>query len=112
MSFVPRLREILTTVEPSIMMDNPVRLDRAFSELLMQARFTALIFALIAVIGVVLSAAGLYALMAFAVVAADERNRDSHRTRRGGRRESSAPLSGGRHFSFSPVSRSGPLLVR
>ncbi len=67
MSFVPRLREILTTVEPSIIMDNPVRLDRAFSELLMQARFTALIFALIAVIGVVLSAAGLYALMAFAV---------------------------------------------
>jgi ABC-type antimicrobial peptide transport system permease subunit len=66
-AFVPRLRTVLTTIEPSLVLDNPVRLDRVFSEMLWQARFSAVVFTLIAVLAVGLSAAGLYPLMAFSV---------------------------------------------
>ena len=66
-AFVPRLRTVLIAIEPTLVLDNPVRLDRIFSEMLWQAQFSSVVFALIAVIGVVLSAAGLYALMAFSV---------------------------------------------
>jgi predicted permease len=66
-AFVPRLRMILTSVEPDAVLNNPVRLDRVFSELLWQARFSSVVFTLVAAIAVVLSAAGLYALMAIAV---------------------------------------------
>ena len=66
-AFVPRLRAIVTDVEPSIVMSNPVPLKEVFSEVVIQAQLTAIIFALVAVIGVVLSSAGLYALMAFSV---------------------------------------------
>jgi putative ABC transport system permease protein len=66
-TFVPRLRAMLIAIEPTMVLDNPVRLDHVFSEMLLQAQFSAAVFALIAVIAVGLSAAGLYALMAFAV---------------------------------------------
>ena len=66
-AFVPRLRSILTAVEPGLVLEHPVRLDQVFNEQLWQARFTGVAFAAIAVIAVVLSAAGLYALMAFSV---------------------------------------------
>jgi putative ABC transport system permease protein len=66
-AFVPRLRSILTAVEPGLVLENPVRLDQIFNEQLWQARFTSVAFASIAVVAVVLSAAGLYALMAFSV---------------------------------------------
>ena len=66
-AFVPRLRTILTSVEPDLVLSNPVRLDRVFSELLWQAKFSSVAFALVAAIAVVLSAAGLYALMAVSV---------------------------------------------
>ena len=66
-AFVPRLRSILTSVEPDLVLSNPVRLDRVFSELLWQAKFSSVAFALVAAIAVVLSAAGLYALMAVSV---------------------------------------------
>lgn len=66
-AFVPRLRGILNEIEPAIVLDQPVRLDRVFSEELWEARFSALTFTAVAIAAVVLSAAALYALMAFAV---------------------------------------------
>ena len=66
-AFVPRLRTILTSVEADLVLSNPVRLDRVFSQLLWQAQFSSIAFTLVAAIAVVLSAAGLYALMALSV---------------------------------------------
>ena len=66
-ALVPRLRAILNEIEPEVVLDKPVRLDRVFSEELWEARFSAMAFSAVAVAAVVLSAAALYALMAFAV---------------------------------------------
>jgi putative ABC transport system permease protein len=66
-AFVPRLRAVLGEIEPGMVLDNPSRLDQMFSEELFEARLSAFAFALIAAIAVILSAAGLYALMAFSV---------------------------------------------
>ena len=66
-SYVPRLRSVVHDVEPTMALDGPTTLDGLFSEALWQARFTAFAFTLVALVAVVLSAAGLYALMAFAV---------------------------------------------
>lgn len=67
LSFVARLRTILSAIEPTAVIENPARLDAVFSELRWEARFSSAVFLLIAAIAVVLSAAGLYALMAFTV---------------------------------------------
>lgn len=72
-AFVPRLRTVLISVEPALVLGNPVRLDHVFSEALLEAQFSAGLFALIGAIAVALSAAGLYALMAFSVA---ERTRE------------------------------------
>jgi ABC-type antimicrobial peptide transport system permease subunit len=65
--FVSRLRTIVTSVDPSIVLPNPVSLDDVFSEQLWEARLSSVAFVSIALIAVVLSAAGLYALMSFSV---------------------------------------------
>ncbi len=67
MAFLPKLRSILAATEPELLLENPERLDQLFNESLWEARFTSMAFASIAAIAVVLSAAGLYALMAFSV---------------------------------------------
>lgn len=72
-SFTPKLREVVTSVDPGVMLANPRPLDQVFSERLWQTQFTGFVFALIAVIAVVLSAVGHYALVAFTV---SERTRE------------------------------------
>jgi putative ABC transport system permease protein len=66
-AFEPRLRAVLITVEPGLLPNRATRLDEVFNEQLWQARFTSIAFAAIAAMAVVLSAAGLYALIAFSV---------------------------------------------
>ena len=72
-ALIPRVRSIVTTVEPTLMVTEAALLDDVISEMLWQARFTGFVFILIAAIAVVLSAAGLYALMSFTV---SERTRE------------------------------------
>ncbi|HEX7048811.1 MAG TPA: ABC transporter permease [Longimicrobiales bacterium] len=67
MAFVPRLRSILTRIDPAMQLDDPARLDEVFSDLRLEARFGSIVFMLVAAIAILLSAAGLYALMAFTV---------------------------------------------
>jgi ABC-type antimicrobial peptide transport system permease subunit len=66
-TFAPRLRTSLAEIQPTLVPDMPVRLDRVFSHALWEARVSAVVFTVIAVITIVLSAAALYALMAFSV---------------------------------------------
>jgi putative ABC transport system permease protein len=67
------MRAIAADIDPALVIDVIARLDRVFSELRWQARFSSVAFTLIAIIALVLSAAGLYALMAFTV---SERTRE------------------------------------
>jgi predicted permease len=66
-AFAPRLRSILTSIDAEIELENPVRLDLLVNEKLWEARFSGIGFGALAVIAIILSAAGLYALMAFSV---------------------------------------------
>jgi predicted permease len=66
-ALVPRLRQLLTDVDPAIAIDNPMPLEDIFTEALWEARFSAFAFTAVATVAVILSAAGLYALMAFSV---------------------------------------------
>ena len=66
-AFEPRLRAILLAAEPDLIPNRAARLDDVFNDQLWQARFTSVAFAAIAAMAVVLSAAGLYALIAFSV---------------------------------------------
>ena len=66
-AFIPRLRSIVTSVDPTMLLQRPAPLDKIFSELRWQARFSSMLFAAIAAIAIVLSAAGIYALIAFTV---------------------------------------------
>jgi hypothetical protein len=72
-AFVPRLRAIASSVEPLLLVDDPAPLADVVSELLWEARLSSVVFALIAVIAILLSTAGLYALMSFTV---SERTRE------------------------------------
>jgi putative ABC transport system permease protein len=67
LAFAPRLRTILTDIDPDVLLRNPTRLDGVFSEVLWEAQFSSAAFSAIAIAGLVLSAASLYALMAFSV---------------------------------------------
>jgi hypothetical protein len=66
-TFVPRLRAVFNAIDPAMVLNEPSRLDAVFSEELWEARFMAFGFAAVAIASVVLSAAGLYALIAFSV---------------------------------------------
>lgn len=66
-AFAPRLRSILTSIDADMELENPVRLDLVVNEKLWEARFGGIGFGALAVIAIILSAAGLYALMAFSV---------------------------------------------
>ena len=66
-AFEPRLRALLLAAEPDLIPNRAARLDDVFNDQLWQARFTSIAFAAIAAMAVVLSAAGLYALIAFSV---------------------------------------------
>jgi hypothetical protein len=72
-AFAPRLRAVVSAVDPALMVTEANPLDKVFSNLRWEARFTGFLFILIAAIAVVLSAAGLYALMSFTV---SERTRE------------------------------------
>lgn len=66
-AFAPRLRRIVGEVDPTAMVDDPMPLDETFSEDRVIAEWTTLLLALLAATAIVLSAAGLYALLAFTV---------------------------------------------
>ncbi len=66
-SAVPRLREILAEVDQGAMLQDPSRLSDVFNADRFLTQWIGLLFALIALIAVVLSVAGLYALMSFTV---------------------------------------------
>jgi putative ABC transport system permease protein len=93
-AFVPRLRAIASSVEPLLLVDDPAPLADVVSELLWEARLSSVVFALIAVIAILLSTAGLYALMSFTV---SERTREiGIRIALGARRSSIARIVGAR----------------
>lgn len=71
-SFAPRMRSLTASVDPTTLVTLD-RLDRIFSEDRFSARWLTLLLTLLASISVVLSAAGLYALMSFTV---SERTRE------------------------------------
>ncbi len=66
-AFVPRLREVASQVDPDAMIDEPSPMTRTFSELRLASRWGGLFFGLLSAIAIVLSAAGLYALISFTV---------------------------------------------
>jgi hypothetical protein len=66
-AFEARLRAILLAADSELIPTRASRLDELFNEQLWEARFTSIAFAAIAAMAVVLSAAGLYALIAFSV---------------------------------------------
>jgi predicted permease len=68
-SFAPRLRSVAAAVDPELLIGDPVPLEDEVRETLREARLTSYGFAAIAAIALVLSAAGLYALMSFTVAA-------------------------------------------
>lgn len=68
-SFARRLRSIAAAVDPELLVGDPVPLEAEVRETLREARLTSYGFAAIAAIALVLSAAGLYALMSFTVAA-------------------------------------------
>src|SRR5690606_31574372 len=67
LSFAPRLRAIAAAVDPELIVRDVAPLDEVFSENLFEARFAGIAFSALAVMALVLSAAGLYALMSFTV---------------------------------------------
>jgi putative ABC transport system permease protein len=67
LAFAPRLRTILTSIDPEIGMEDPVRLDLVVNDKLWEARLGGVGFGALAAIALILSAAGLYALMSFSV---------------------------------------------
>jgi hypothetical protein len=67
MSFLPRLRQIASEIDPDAMIQYPASLDHAPNEVLTATRWFTLLFAFLASIAIVLSGAGLYALMSFTV---------------------------------------------
>ena len=66
-SAVPRLREIAAEIDPSVMLRDPTPLNEVFNGDRFLTKWIGLLFGLIALIAVVLSSAGLYALMSFTV---------------------------------------------
>src|SRR5690606_15855209 len=67
LSFAPRLRAIAAAVDPELIVRDVAPLDEVFSENLFEARFAGIAFSALAVMALVLSVAGLYALMSFTV---------------------------------------------
>jgi predicted permease len=65
--FGARLRTIVASVDPEMVVSELVPLDEAVSATLREARFTSYAFAALACAALVLSIAGLYALMSFTV---------------------------------------------
>ena len=67
LSFAPRLRAIAAAVDPELIVREVAPLDQVSSENLFEARFAGFAFSALALMALVLSAAGLYALMSFTV---------------------------------------------
>src|SRR5688572_27653609 len=67
MSFLPRLRQITSEVDPDAMIQFPGSLDRAPNEEQTLNGWITLLLAALSGIAIVLSGAGLYALMSFTV---------------------------------------------
>ncbi len=66
-SFAPTLRALAAAVDPTLTVPDAVALDEAFSEARWGAVWGAFLFAVLALIAIALSTAGLYALMSFTV---------------------------------------------
>jgi predicted permease len=66
-SFTPRLREITREVDPDAMIQNPAVLADVANGDLLATRYATLLVAFLALVAIVLSSAGLYALMSFTV---------------------------------------------
>jgi putative ABC transport system permease protein len=67
LAFGPRLRAIAAEVDPAAMIDDPVRLDRLVDPDRLMTDVIMVVLGVIGCIAVVLSVAGLYALMSFTV---------------------------------------------
>jgi putative ABC transport system permease protein len=67
MSFLPRLRQIASEIDPDAMIQYPASLDQAPNEARTGTRWITLLLAFLSSIAIVLSGAGLYALMSFTV---------------------------------------------
>ena len=82
-SAIPRVRSIVTEIDGSALLDNPMALDEVFDDMRRLLRLGTYLVAFLAGIAVVLSASCLYALMSFTVA---ERTRECGiRTALGGR---------------------------
>jgi predicted permease len=66
-SFVPRLREITATLDPTLQLEEVIPLDQSLGRLQGGMRIGALVLGLITLSVLLLSAAGIYALMSFTV---------------------------------------------
>jgi predicted permease len=67
MSFLPRLRQIASEIDPGAMIQYPAALDQAPNEERTATRWITLLLAFLSTIVLVLSGAGLYALMSYTV---------------------------------------------
>ncbi len=67
LAFVPRLRQIVAGVDPTAMVEDASLMTRVLSEVRLASQWGSLVLGLLASIAIVLSAAGLYALIAFTV---------------------------------------------
>jgi predicted permease len=67
MSFLPRLRQVASEIDPNAMIQYPASLDQAPNEERTGTRWITLLLAFLSTIVLVLSGAGLYALMSFTV---------------------------------------------
>lgn len=67
MAFAPRLREIAAAVDPSLRITNPLRLDTVNRGELQFYQFWLTLTLLVSVVALLLSLAGIYAVMAFTV---------------------------------------------
>ncbi len=67
LSFVPRLRAIATSVDPTLRLHEPIRLDQVVDEELRFYSFWFRLAVLMSSVALLLSLAGIYAVMAFTV---------------------------------------------